>query len=354
MTLAKKLIKAVALFLPFVLALVGFNLYADPANLFNKQYEQNVAQIMAQGKNATNLKNMDDRLLQQNYAVLAQTPTTLVLGPSRGMQLSRALTGQEQLYNAGVTGADLRDMVSFFKLYESLGKTPQNVIVVIEPWLTGEESLNTRAYTKGYEEFCAEIGQKPLKTQTDFFERYVQLFSFTYFQSSVAFLQSGGAAQRMPDATSDYYTKGDMRRADGSYCYNEAFREASQEKRDEEAQNCIIKTPAVIDSFVTSGKALELQFDAFVAYMQQKGVKVALMIPPINPIYYDYMVQNSRFENILATEQFYTATAEKYGLTVFGSYNPHALGLTTADFYDGLHCTDTALAKFYPQDLFKS
>ena len=41
-------------------------------------------------------------------------------------------------------------------------------------------------------------------------------------------------------------------------------------------------------------------------------------------------------------------TAEKYGITVYGSYDPKNLGLTNRDFYDGLHVRSESLSKILP------
>ena len=76
----KRFLKGALCFLPFVILIVGVNFYADPANVLRTGYERTVAEILAGEENASNLRNMDDRLFMEEYVSLRKEPIgTLVL-----------------------------------------------------------------------------------------------------------------------------------------------------------------------------------------------------------------------------------------------------------------------------------
>ena len=48
-----------------------------------------------------------------------------MLGSSRSMQVTKELTGVENTFCAGVTGADLRDGISTYMLFREQGLQPE-------------------------------------------------------------------------------------------------------------------------------------------------------------------------------------------------------------------------------------
>lgn len=355
----KRICKAALCFLPFVALILGVNLYADPANVLRTGYERSVAEIMADGQNASNIRNMDDRLFMQEYVRLREQPVnTLVLGSSHCMQITSALTGDPNTFCAGVTGADLRDCISIYRLFRENGFSPRRVILTVDCWFFSAGSLEGRAMTDGYAAFCAENGFSPVGVdgKTHFVQKLsklTQAVSLPYFQSSVEYLRKGLDKTRDPVPTQDFYSETDMRRADGSYGYNAALRDVTPEKADAMAADYMLVKPEFARNFNGVSDALSAQLEAFVAGLRADGVEVALMLAPFQNDYYDYMVaQTDNYVEILATEQLVREIAARTGAAVFGSYNPYACGLTKLDFYDGLHCSDTAMYSFYPADLF--
>lgn len=357
----KRIFRAALCFLPFILFVIGVNFYADPANVLRVGYEKSVAEIMASGKNVSNIRNMDDRLFIREYVRLRRQPVdTLVLGSSHSMQVTSELTGDPNTFCAGVTGADLRDCISIYRLFREQLGAPKRVVLTVDCWFFSEGTLEGRAMTDGYEAFCRENGFSPLGVDggTSFvqkIEKLSQAVSLPYFQSSVDFLRRGLDKTRNPVPTRDFYSETDMRRADGSYCYNAALRDITPEKAVSIALPYIIVKPDFATNFNGISDNLSVQLEAFVAELKEDGVEVALMLAPFQNDYYDYMkAQTDNYREILFTEQIVRDIAARVGVRVFGSYNPYECGLTRMDFYDGLHCSDTAMYSFYPDDLFVS
>lgn len=355
----KRVARSALLFLPLLLLLTAVNWYADPGNAIRSDYERKVAQILAGGENAANLNNMDDRAFMREYLPLRTQPIdTLALGSSHSMQITKELTGDENTFCGGMTGADLRDCISLYRLVRQAGFSPSRVILVVDSWFLSEGTVERRAMTDGYREFCRENGFEPVQAGqwdqlSQQLEKKMQLFSITYFQSSLNFLQTGKQAVRDPVATTSFYSESGMRRADGSYCYEAQYRDPDSGYARENVAAMMAVKPDFAAKFNGVSENLAAQLSAFIESMQADGCQVVVMIPPFHPDYYAFMAQRPQeYGELLGTEGLIRDIAEKTGAAVFGSFDPSACGLTAADFYDGLHCSDTAMYKFYPQDLF--
>lgn len=355
----KRFLKGVLCFLPFAALVICINFYADPANVLRTGYERAVADILVSGQNASNLRNMDDRLFMEEYAAMRQQPIdTLVLGSSHSMQITKELTGDANTFCAGMTGADLRDCISAYRMFREKGFSPKRVILVVDCWFLCENTQEPRAMTDGYVAFCEEEGLTPVVSADSgsgwkqLLEKWKQALSLPYFQSSIDYLKKGLQENRDPVATDAFYTDTDMRRSDGTYCYNFELRNVREEETHERAVNYIIATPDFARNFTVISSELEAQLAAFIRSMQEDGVQVALMLPPFHPDYYVHMTQTELYANILAVEPAVEQIAQTCGVKLFGSFDPAKCGLTAIDFYDGLHCSDQAMYQFYPANLF--
>lgn len=355
----KRVLKSALVFLPFVALILFVNWYADPGNVLRGGYEQSVAAILASGQNAANLRNMDDRAFMKAYVPMRTQPIdTLVLGSSHCMQITKELTGDENTFCAGVTGADLRDCISIYRLVRENGFAPKRVILTVDCWFLSAGTLEKRAMTDGYNEFCRENGFEPLRSsKMDLYlqalEKKGQAISIPYFQTSLDYLKKGLQKNRDAVPTMEPYAEGAMRRADGSYCYEASYRNATEDEARARAADCVVAKPEFAVNFNGVSDDLVAQMSAFIDAMKADGAQVALMLAPFHPLYYDHMVsQTDNYVEILATQSLITEIAQEHDVPLFGSYSPYDCGLTAADFYDGLHCSQEAMYRFYPQGLF--
>ncbi len=356
----KRLLRSALCFLPLAALLVFVNWYADPANVLRGGYERQVAEIVASGQNAANLRNMDDRAFLREYAALRTQPVgTLALGSSHCMQITAALTGDPDTFCAGVTGADLRDCISIYRLFRESGLAPQRVILTVDAWFLCDNTLEGRAMTDGYLDFCAEHGLTPygedglFSLNRGWIERKSNFLSIPYFQSSLDYLKKGLHRTRDAVPTQEHAAAGAMRRADGSYCYEQAYREASAEQVEQLARDCIAVPPQFAKDFTGVTEGLVEQLRAFLQELQADGVQAAVMLSPYHPLYYAYMRETPQpYGQILSTETRVRQLAAELSIPVFGANDPAACGLDETDFYDGLHCSEEAMYRFYPADLF--
>lgn len=344
----RRVLRGALLFLPLLALIAAVNVAVDPASLFQRGYERRAAEIVASGQNASELKNMDDRTFQKECAaLLPYTPDTLVLGSSRCMQLTARGLECDTLFNAGVTNGDLRDMISLYELYKSLGKTPRRVILMADYCMFNPAKLDARAYTEGYAAFAARTGTAERKTRRST-EKWKQLFSPTYFQSAIRFWAAGGGSGS-PVPTAEYETDSDMRRADGSYSYGLGFRGMTDEEKRAAASGTAANIAYNMGTYEENDPVLQQQFELFVAELQADGVEVVLQLPPINPAMYAAMSQDENYAGQLALEQYFKSFAEARGIRTFGSYDAASLGLTELDFYDALHCSLEATERYLPE-----
>jgi len=332
-------------FVPIAVLVALVNVKVDPANLFRRDYEYTVAQIVTSGQNASELKNMDDRTFQKYCAkLLTYTPDTLVLGSSRAMQITARDLHCETLFNVGVTNGDLRDFISFYLLYKQNNKLPRRVILMTDYCIFNPAKLDGRAYTDGYQDFAKQIDTQPILSGKSL-EKWKQVFSPSYFQTAVRFLLSGGEAQ--PVMTTEYEAETDMRRSDGSYSYNAQIRNTrATDITDEQA---FIRMGLTLGEYDDNSAVLRQQFEAFVDQILKDGMDVVFYFPPIHPAYYRQMQQSAQYCSQIQLEEYFKSFADNHGIKTFGSYDAFALGLTEADFHDGLHCSLQATQSILPE-----
>lgn len=332
----KKLLRSLGLLALFLAMVFGINLTVDPAHIASDRYAAEAAQIMAAGQNVTNLHNLDDRELIRLYVQQRTQPVELlVLGSSRSMQVTKELTGVGNTFCAGVTGADLRDCISAYMLFREQDLLPKQVVLCADYWFLSQGNLDGRALTEGYETFCAQTQNIPFRTASRLQTRLKELFSFSYFQSSVSMLLKDSGRLRL-EATEQRDNLYGTRRADGSYSYEQAYRirEAAAVEKDAK-ENCIYN--ALAASFTGTDKELCAQLEDFIALMQADGVQVALQLAPMHPLYYAHMQTDPAYAEILTTENYFYSLEDKLGVQCFGSYDPSDFGMTGADFYDAQH-----------------
>ena len=349
----RKLIRPAALLAVFLVIVFGFSYLVDPANVFYSRYDKTVAEILLSGKNAEGVENMDDRRFLECYAAERTQPIgTLVLGSSRAMQVTQNVTGDPDTFIAAVTGSDLRDCISAYFLFADKGLVPENVVLSLDFWYLSRGNMDTRALTAGYEKFCDAIGSAPVKSASSKMTRISDFFSFSYFQSSVSYLLSG-KQKTLPVATDAYEAQTAIRRADGSYSYEESLRQSSQETIDRSAED-----KKLVDNFAVNFSGIDQdlcdQLRSFLSYLQSEGISVRLLLSPVHPIYYDYMKDRPEvYDIVFQTEDFYRSLGEELDIPVCGSYDPDAIGITNSDFYDAVHPRESAVMRYYDLQIEK-
>lgn len=356
--LARLLLKGLLLAIPLAAAVLYINYTVDgSAILRGDKYELEIATAWLDGKAVGNFDNtINERSVMRLYVDnLSAGPDTLVLGSSRAMQITAAIAGEQgSFFNAGMTGADRKDILGTFYLFDRAGKLPQNLIVTADPWLLfdSEDALNYRSDDNLYREFlhrCLGYEDVTYQAEDDTLRREA-LISAAYFQENIRYaLQDHSADARpsiLPDDLLDYAFE--IRTSDGAQWYSQEFRAQDQEAVDLQAMVLAGVDYAQLYGFTRIAPQLATELEDFLAYAVERGVNVTLVLTPFHPIYWQKLTTDPDYTAVAAAEQALRAMAARCGVTVYGSYDPALCGCTNADFYDGLHIRRESIARYFP------
>jgi hypothetical protein len=86
-------------------------------------------------------------------------------------------------------------------------------------------------------------------------------------------------------------------------------------------------------------------FEKVLVFLKEKGVEVTLAKPPFNPIYYDAVQEGTYKDGLIRIEKLIQDIADRHGLKVVGSYNPHEIGCTKEMYIDAEHSNKDCLTK---------
>ena len=408
-----RILSRVLLLLPIPVFMVWFSYTVDRSGLFQGDLApREAANLLLQNKNVTNFEQMDERQIVRLYVQNLpeeSVPEVIGLGSSRVLQFTREIVGNESFYNMGVTGADVRDVMTSFYLMEKAGKLPKTVIWSVDPWVLhgGADSLDKRADAELYQEFLQEVllidtGYE----EPDQVELWKALAEPAYFQGNVDYwlqtrdgqaLTDGGAVIPFTEVTGDVMAQSAaIKRADGSVLYSLDYR-----SRDEAAitGDAMIQI-GTFDSLHMEGFS-ELNaeqcriFEAFIAYLRSHEVNIILVLSPYHPVLYQeifnqYLTQGLH-SGFFQAEPWIRQFAAEHDIPLVGSYDPCTLidleaslevwhqqagaaGTSTQQYlsdpayaearqlstvylppwqdvptyYDGIHCTGGLLEQFFP------
>ena len=75
-----------------------------------------------------------------------------------------------------------------------------------------------------------------------------------------------------------------------------------------------------------------------------------LVLSPWHPSLYDYLLNESELhQGFFQVEPYLRNYCRENNIPLYGSYDPSCIeGLEELDFFDGLHCKDSGIAKFFP------
>lgn len=345
-------------FVPIVLFMMWVNYTVDRSGTFQgDQYLREVANMLLSGQNIVGYEQLNERqrdIMKLLVANMDPAPDTIALGSSRIMQLDSTLAGTDSFFNCAMTGADYYDMLGTFYLFDRQGTLPKTVILGVDPWLfdTSADSTDARSDKELYAAFLVNaLGVETKYEKPDTTAKWKALYSPSYFQGNIAYvLQSKDGVKKPQPVTGDLYAQAtEVKRADGSLLYTEEFRTRAQEDRDADALYQTANFFRMEEYQKPDAQRLAI-FEKFLAYMQQRGVNVLILLTPYHPIAYDNaLTKAAHYSGFFATEPALRRIAAKLDVPVYGSYNPYAIpDMTRADFYDGIHCTGACIGRYFP------
>lgn len=354
-------------FLPLVISVLLINYFVDPGGVFKgREYEESIAQSLANGSNVANITNCEERLLQLYFLEKDKVERDIiVLGSSRVLQINARCFPGKKFFNHGVPGGTLEDFFSICEMYERKNKLPGMIILGLDPWILNRNSGQDRwkILSAYYDNFMRRLygGVVDEGKNSRFISQYycvtlkikkwLNLISFSYFQQAIEHLvrQMTESRELTRIKGEHYFTKSvnsdfNVRMADGSIAYG--YGHISRLNNLEEAKKYINQIPVYsLGNFYELDKRYRRDFERFVDYLLKKKVRVIFLISPYHPYVYNYFVRSVQYQITTQAEAFFKAVGVQKHILVVGSYDPQQCGFDGNDFYDGMHPNEEAIAR---------
>lgn len=339
-----------------LLAVAIFNFIMDPANLFKASgYEYGIAKILLSGKNAANVGDYEDRLMNKFYIEnMKYIPETIVLGSSRSFFITRQ-NHKNDFFNTSVTGASLVDLVGFYDIYKNKRIIPKTIIICAEPWFLNKRPGSEDSHPLRFEYYDMLNKLKypcynsPFSVNSYFIGKVKELFSMPYFLASLSKLKDGSKQTHNnynyypTDKQTDLnYT---IKKYDGSLSYSIKYNNVSVKEANEKARKFVNTKMDILLGEFQDLKNVDI-FEALINDMQKEKITVILFLAPYHPYMYSAIENNSKYHNVINTENYFRDFAKKNNIKIYGSYNPRKLNLSEKDFYDGAHIKEKVMKRF--------
>ncbi len=356
----KSLLLRLFLLAPLGVLLVGVNYFVDPANLFSGgTYERGVAALLAKGQHVTNLRNFDERLLQKfSIATLPKRPPVLVIGSSRSMLIGENIYPQGTVHNGGVSGGVAEDLLAVYQMYTARGWHADTLVIGLDPWMLNDNHGQERWKTLATEALQmrrqlgaeaaggeAEDGLGNLVASGSTLAKLGELLSLSYFQSAIKQLRDPSkrpsAYRATNQAVNDEFTK----HPDNTISYARTYREQNS---DDAARSYMANKPVYsLGTYTGLSADVRNVLEKMVTDARSKGSVVVLFMAPYHPTVWKFLVSNPDYQYVTKSEAWFRELAAREHLRLIGSFDPTPFNLTSADFYDGMHCKPEVVERLF-------
>jgi hypothetical protein len=343
-----------ALLLPVLLLAPIVNFTVDPANLFATpgEEEAKIGDALLAGKNVVNFERYDDRRIAK-YLLSHRTekPDIVVLGSSRTLNMGSYLFPNRTVVNGSMLASTVREVLAQYAVIHGRKVRADTVIVGIDPWMLNADAYDSR-WVAVQPEFDSALQLLGIRSwpghgkSEENQSRLSALFSGDYFQQSI---KSLGSREKRPKwyVSSAPENEGFTRLPDGSYTYSSYQRTKPQSATDGMADSYVAGKVYMLNEGAKVDSTHLYAIEHLLQSIRQDGSQPILYLPPYHPIVYAKLSADPQHAIVSQAEDALRRMAGKIGVPVVGSYNPTAIGLSNADFYDGHHLRESGLAKLF-------
>jgi hypothetical protein len=259
-----------------------------------------------------------------------------VIGSSRAMTLGRRQLAElgfdcPMLANLAVSGAGFEDVQALAGQLanKAAGAT---LFLGIDPWtLRANADLRYKEVPHAYAQGRARLGLGTAAVDQGGAEKLTNLLNGQYLWANLRHVLSGERPLAVVEVAGGQAGDHDtITNPDGSQTYSRAYR-AAPPPADAAVGNGSTK---IARPYVDSAVAGE--FEQVVAYFQDRGARVVLVLTPYHPKVFT-CGSAKVCEALAEVERWARALAARRGLTVVGGFDPRPFGLGREYFHDDLH-----------------
>jgi hypothetical protein len=337
------IIKTSVFAIGILILLISVNYWGDAAKIFHTGYERNIANIIFENKNATNISNYDERILQKELInKIKSKPDILILGSSRTMLINSSYFENKKLINNSVSGASIEDCIAIYQMYKAKNILPKKIILGIDPWLFNENNGQQRWHSlqKEYYNFFSKTIHKQKNILSD---KTQQLVSFSYFQSSLRSLPAVILGKSNPIPSNKMYNESNTKIIDGSLAYSEKYRNVSVEDVNNKAKNYIANQIYSIENFDKISPKIFNEFNKLCKEIKTNDIELSFFLAPYHPLVYKKIKED--YKVVLEEENKIINYANQNNIRIFGSFNPVKIEIDNTGFYDGMHSKEKTIQK---------
>jgi hypothetical protein len=234
-------------------------------------------------------------------------------------------------------------MYSFVYLFENKwGKLPKNIIICVDQWLLGNTFkekqwlVNRSSFIEMVKRTNCNKGFKiPSRWELDK-EWIKELFSVKYLARSIK-LRGKSEVFRVSDTCETNINSIFM--PDGSRVLPSNIINANENEVNKKAIEYFYSSND--ERFNTLDPDQCQLLECLINYLEAKGCKTTLFIPPYHPQTYQLYQQSTATKGIFEAELFIKQNFKNQ--RIIGGTSPLELGLSTSNFYDGVHLNSKSL-----------
>ena len=332
------LIKIITFSIPVLIIIPLVNYIGDPARIFDTDYEEGLAKMISEGKQVTDYGNCDERILQKELISRWTSPPDIsIIGSSRTMQISSEYFPGLSLFNNSVSSACVNDIIGIYQLYKDKKSVPKKIIIGIDPLIFDANNKDER--WQSLAEYYYKFKNINYNGNSMLY-KYNQLFSFTYFQSSIEQIKQKSKGIR-PKETDSKFNNRKTKLNDGSQVYGKGIREISINELEKKVNYFLSYDIKSYERFNSISETIWNDFEILIQDMNNNNVEVEFFLAPYHPkIYKEF---SSRCQSVLDVENKIIVFANKNDIMLHGSYNPNKNNLNENYFYDGIHAKEKSI-----------
>ncbi|MBR0178528.1 MAG: hypothetical protein IJQ11_14000 [Bacteroidales bacterium] len=341
----KFIVNILAYLFPIGAVILGFNCFVDPSHVYSgsKYEKQMVEMLLASKKNVTNVElNYKERVFKslwcENYS---DSVDIVVLGNSRVMCISEKYFQGKRIMNLGVSSGSIEDECALMSACYTNGQCPKIVVLGVDPFHFNDynDKARWKEIETWYNHYQTEVNGKRLSIWQRFNkEKWVNLFSLSYFQRSIRYHNQTKKNELI--VTENFNNEQNTIHYDGSISYGESMRNRLQDETDEIAR--AYKHGQWYNfSCISREKTEELQ--GLIDYIKLHDSEIVLFLSPYHPLTWQRFMSQIEYKEVKNAEILVDRIAKENDLTVIGNWNPDICGCDKTCFYDAGHLREKGL-----------